>query len=48
MKAYAAIINEAYRPKVSKKKQKQLDELKSKLKTKTRLEEIESGEYVAG
>lgn len=48
MKAYAAIINEAYRPKVSMKKKKELGELKSKLRTKTRLEEIETGEYVAG
>jgi predicted PilT family ATPase len=47
-KAYAALINEANRPKVSKKKQRELEELKKKLKTKTRLEQIATGEYKRG
>jgi hypothetical protein len=37
-KAYAALVNQAAKPKVSKKKQQELEELKKKLKTKTRLE----------
>ena len=37
-KTYAAIINEAHKPKMSKKKQQELEALKKSIRTKTRLE----------
>jgi len=37
-----------HKPKISKKKQKELEENKKAIKTKTRLEQIAIGEFIVG
>ena len=47
-KAYAALILEAHKPKISRQKQMEMEELRRNLKTKSRLALIAMGEFVAG